>query len=148
LKRVQSTEPLHAKMNPTSYLFGSPFACAQTAICPQNRAPKMRETHQLFFGLRLMSKEFHHPAIQTKIEQHFGEYFHQIKVREPTERQDSLQTVIRTSRRLDSFLHEAAQNFEVFSNIQEYNSHVDPIWPDGTCKVTMKKSVSFHYCTT
>ncbi len=63
-----------------------------------------------------------------------------------------MQTVIQTSRRLDSFLHEAAQNFEVFSNIFKseikkskpiavdvlfnaypmwYHSHVDPIWPDG-----------------
>ncbi len=32
LMRVQSSEPLHAKMNPTSCLFGSQFACAQTAI--------------------------------------------------------------------------------------------------------------------
>ncbi len=32
-----------------------------------------------------------------------------------------MQTVIQTSRRLDSSLHEAAQNFEVFSNIQEWN---------------------------
>jgi hypothetical protein len=32
LIRVQSSEPLHAKMNPTSCLFGSRFACAQTAI--------------------------------------------------------------------------------------------------------------------
>jgi hypothetical protein len=30
-----------------------------------------------------------------------------------------MQTVIQTSKRLDSFLHEAAKNFEVFSNIQE-----------------------------
>ncbi len=29
---------------------------------PPNRAPKMRERHQLFFGLRLVSKEFQHPA--------------------------------------------------------------------------------------
>jgi hypothetical protein len=29
-----------------------------------------------------------------------------------------MQPVIRTSRRLGSILHEAAQNFEVFSNIQ------------------------------
>jgi len=86
---------------------------------PPNRAPKMRERHQLFFGLRLVSKEFQHPAIQTKIEQHFGGFFHQIKVCQPIGRQDSMQTVIRTSRRLDSFLHEAAQNFEVFSNIQD-----------------------------
>ncbi len=82
-----------------------------------NRAPKMRERHQLFFGLRLASKEFHHFAIQTKIEVHFGGFFHQMKVRQPIARQDSMQTVIQTSRRLESFLHEAAQNFEVFSNI-------------------------------
>jgi hypothetical protein len=66
-----------------------------------NRAPKMRERHQLIFGLRLMSKEFKHLAIQTKIEQQFGGFFHQIKVRQPIERQDSMQTVIRTRRRLD-----------------------------------------------
>jgi hypothetical protein len=80
---------------------------------------KPRTVLQLFFGLRLVSKEFQHPAIQTKTEQHFGGFFHQIKVGQPIERQDSIQTMIRTSRRLDSFLHEAAQNFEVFSNIQE-----------------------------
>jgi hypothetical protein len=30
-----------------------------------------------------------------------------------------MQTMIQTSRRLDSFLHEAAQNFELLSNIQD-----------------------------
>jgi hypothetical protein len=61
-----------------------------------------------------VSKEFQHPAIQTKIEQLFGRVFHQIKVSQPRGRQDSMQTMIRTSRRLDSFWHEAAQNFEIF----------------------------------
>ncbi len=42
---------------------------------PLNRAPEMRERHQLFFVLQLMSKEFQHPAIQTKIEQHFCRFF-------------------------------------------------------------------------
>jgi hypothetical protein len=44
---------------------------------PPNRltVERMRERHQLFFGLRLMSKEFQHPAIQTQIEQHFGGFF-------------------------------------------------------------------------
>jgi hypothetical protein len=65
-----------------------------------------------------VSKEFQYPAIQTKIMQYFGSFFHQIKVRQQIERQDSMQTMIRTSRRLDSVLHEAAQNFEIFSNIQ------------------------------
>ncbi len=51
----------------------------------------MREKHQLFFGLRLVSKEFQHPAIHTKIEQHFGGFFYQIKVRQPIGRQNSMQ---------------------------------------------------------
>jgi hypothetical protein len=32
LIRVHSSEPLHAKMNPTSCIFGSQFTCAQTGI--------------------------------------------------------------------------------------------------------------------
>jgi len=75
----------------------------------------MWERHKLFFGLRLLSKDFQNSAIQTKIEQHF---FHQIKVRQPKGRQDSMQTMIRTSRRLNSLF---TQNFEIFSNIQERN---------------------------
>jgi hypothetical protein len=71
----------------------------------------MGERHQLTFGLRLGSEELHHSVIKTKIEQHFGGFFHQIKVRQPKGRQDFMQTVNRTSRRLDSFLHGAAQNF-------------------------------------
>jgi hypothetical protein len=63
-----------------------------------------------------VSKEFQHPEIQTIIEQHFGGFFIQIKVRQPIGRQDSMHIGIGTSRRLDSFLHEAAQNF---SNIRE-----------------------------
>jgi hypothetical protein len=59
-----------------------------------NLAPKMRERHQLFCGLWLMSKELQQPAIQTKIEQHLGGFFHQIKVRQPKGRQDSMQTEI------------------------------------------------------
>jgi hypothetical protein len=82
----------------------------------------MRERHQLFFGLRLACKKFHHSATQTKIELHFGGFFRQKKVRQPVGRQDSMQTVNLTSRRLDSVLHEAAQNFELLSiksNIQD-----------------------------
>jgi hypothetical protein len=74
----------------------------------------MRESQQLVIGLRLVSKEFQHSAIQTRIEQHFGGFFHQINVRQPIGRKDSIQTVILTSRRLDSLLYEAAQNLEVF----------------------------------
>jgi hypothetical protein len=79
----------------------------------------MREIHQLFVGLRLAGKKFHHSAIQTKIELHFGRFFHQMKVRQPIGRQDSMQTATRTGRRLDSFLHKAAQNIELLKNIQD-----------------------------
>ncbi len=70
-------------MNPASCLFGSRFACAQTAIFSAERTPKMRESQQLFFGLRLVSEEFQHPAIQTKIVQSFGRFFHHLKGRQP-----------------------------------------------------------------
>jgi hypothetical protein len=79
----------------------------------------MRERHQLSFGLRLESEELHHSAIRTKKELDFGGFFHQVSMREPIGRQDSMQTVNLTSRRLDSFLHGAAQNFELLSNIQD-----------------------------
>jgi hypothetical protein len=78
---------------------------------------KNAERKQLFFGLRLVSKEFQHPTIQTKTAQHFGGFFHQIKMRQPIERKDSIKTVIRRSRRLDLSLYEVVQNFEVVSNI-------------------------------
>ncbi len=79
----------------------------------------MRERHQLSFGLRLESEELHHSAIRTKKELVFGGFFHQVSIRQPIGRQDSMQTVYRTSRRLDSFLYGAAQNFELLYNIQD-----------------------------
>jgi hypothetical protein len=66
----------------------------------------MGEIQQLFLGLRLVSRIFEEnqqSAIQTKIEQHFGGFFQQIKVQQPIGRKDSNQTVIPTSRRLDHF---------------------------------------------
>jgi hypothetical protein len=73
----------------------------------------MQERHQLSFGLRLESEELYHSAIQTKTLLDFGGFFHQVTVRQPIGRQDSMQTMNGTSRRLDSFLHGAAQNFEL-----------------------------------
>ncbi len=54
-------------------------------------------------------EEFQHPAIQTKILQHSGGYFHNIKVHQPIGRKDSIQNMI--SRRLDLFLYEVAQKY-------------------------------------
>jgi hypothetical protein len=81
--KVQSSDPLHAKTNPTSCLFGSQFACAQTAIL--SAKPCSKNAGETSFGLQLVSKEFQHLAIQTKIEQHFGGLFHKIKVCQPIE---------------------------------------------------------------
>jgi hypothetical protein len=81
----------------------------------------MRESQQLFLRLRLVSEENQPSAIQTKIEHHFGGFFPQIKGRLPIGRKDSKQTVIPTSRRLDSFLYEVAKIFDLFSNIQDQN---------------------------
>jgi hypothetical protein len=83
-----------------------------------NRALKTPESQQLFIRLLIVSRIFQHPAIQTKIVQPFGWFFQQVKVHQPLGRKDSMQTV---SRRLDSFLYEVDQNFEVFSNIQNRN---------------------------
>jgi hypothetical protein len=63
-----------------------------------------------------VSEENQQSAIHTKIEHHFVGFFQQIKGRQPIGRKDSKQAVIPTSRRLDSFLYEAAQIFELFSN--------------------------------
>jgi hypothetical protein len=50
----------------------------------------MRERHQLSFGLRLESEEIHHSAIRTKKELDFGGFFHQVSMRQPIGRQDSV----------------------------------------------------------
>ncbi len=114
-KRLQSPEPLHAELNPILLLVWITVACAQAAIF-------FAKPYSLNAGeasiVLWVAACIHHSAIQTKIERHFGRFFHQITVRQPIGRQDSMQPVIRTSRRSDSFLHKAAQNFEVVSNIQ------------------------------
>jgi hypothetical protein len=73
----------------------------------------------LFFGLQLVSKEFPHPAIQTKEEQHFGRFFHQIKVCQPKGNRILYANRDPNKQEVGFILHETAQNFEVFSNIQK-----------------------------
>ncbi len=79
-----------------------------------NCAPKMRERQQLFFGLRLVSKEFQNPTIQTKIVQSFRRFFYQIKVCQPIGRYYSKQTVILISRRLDHFCMKRLRTLKLF----------------------------------
>jgi hypothetical protein len=70
---------------------------------------------------------------------------HQIKVRQPKGRKDSIQTVIQTSRRLDSFLYEEAQNFEVFSNIQKLNLKINPMIP-LSCRSNLLDDILSSLC--
>jgi hypothetical protein len=85
----------------------------------QTGLQKCGEGQQMFFGGRLVSiifVEFQHPAFQAKLMQHFGRFFHQIKVRQPIGRKDSIYKPCVEEAR--GFLYLAAQNFELFSNIQ------------------------------
>ncbi len=97
--RLQSPKPLHAELNPILLL-------VRITVCMCSSCYLFRQTAVLHkcgrgincsFGLRLISKELHHSAIQTKIESHFGGFFHQITVHQPIGRKDSMQPVIRTS---------------------------------------------------
>ncbi len=84
-KKLQSSEPLHTKMHLILLLVGiTGSRVTNRNLFRTNRSPKMRESQQLVFGLRLVSKEFQHFAIQTRIVLHFGGFFHQIKVRRGT----------------------------------------------------------------
>jgi hypothetical protein len=100
----------------------------------------MWESHKLFFGLRLVSRifeEFQHPAIKTKIVQHFCGFVHQIKVRQPIGKKDSVQTV--GTSEIKNQKHIAV--YVLFKSYPQWyhHSHADPIWPDGTFKYTLVK---------
>jgi hypothetical protein len=114
LIRVQSSEPLHAKMNPTSCSFGSWLAYAQTAIfSAKPYSKKAGETSiVLWIILRLGVKNYNIPQSKPcKIEQLFGGFFHQIKVCQPIGRQDSMQTVNFCMKWLRSL-----KSFEIFKS--------------------------------
>jgi hypothetical protein len=55
LIRVQSSEPLHAKMNPTSCFFGSRFARAQTPIL--SAKPSSKNAGETSTVLWIMDRE-------------------------------------------------------------------------------------------
>jgi hypothetical protein len=46
---------------------------------PPKSAPKMPEIQQLFFGLRLVSRIFQHPAIQPKYSIPLADFFNKLK---------------------------------------------------------------------
>ncbi len=117
LIKVHSFEPLQAKLNPTSCLFGSRIACAQTMIFSAESWSK--KTGETSVVLWITAHEQRIPTSRNPNQNRAALWWIFSSNKSVPGRQDSMQTVIQTSRRLDSFLHEAAQNFEVFSYIQE-----------------------------
>jgi hypothetical protein len=95
-------------MNPTSCLFGSRFAWAQTEIFSAKPCSKILERHQLFFGLWLANKEFQHSARKTKIEQHFGRFFSSNKSAPANRNKRFYANRDPNKQGVDFFLHEAA----------------------------------------
>jgi len=73
---------------------------------------------QLYFGSGCGMMEFFTWEPQSKEQLMSLPHFWSTVLRKRS-RFEHMQTVIQTSRRLDSFLHEAAQNFELLSNIQD-----------------------------
>jgi hypothetical protein len=118
-KRLLSSELLHTKINLTSCLFRLRFHLYghKRRSNPSNRAQKMPESQQMFFGIRLVSRIFEESNI-------WGIFQQLKKVRQPIGRKDSLQTVIRTSTRLESCLYKAAQNFEDFSRRRKHMGEI------------------------
>jgi hypothetical protein len=58
-KTVQSSEPLHTKVHLILLLVGITGCMATNRnLFPPNRSPKMRESQQLSFGLRLLRRIF------------------------------------------------------------------------------------------
>jgi hypothetical protein len=114
LIRAQSSEPLYAKMNAASCLFGSRFACAHAAIFYAELCSK--NAGETSIVLWITAREYRIPTFRNpnKKKQHFGGFFHSA----PANRNSGFYANhVLNSRRLDSILHEADQNFEVFSNI-------------------------------
>jgi hypothetical protein len=113
LIRVKSSEPLHAKMNPISYLFGSRFACAQTVIFSAKQCSKNEGETSIVLVPTSRNPNQNRVA--------FWRIFSSNKSA-PANRKTGFYTNCdpnKQDRRLDTFLNEAAQNFEVFSNIQD-----------------------------
>ncbi len=92
-------------MIPISGLFGSQFACAQTEIFSVEPYSKNAGETSIVPWITVREKRI--PTFRNPKQNRAALWriFSSNK---------SAQTVIQTSRRLDSLLHEAAQNFEIF----------------------------------
>jgi hypothetical protein len=67
----------------------------------------------MFAAIGLVSPK----GCEIRVAQHFGGFFHPIKVCQGIGKKDSIQAAFRRMRRLEALLYLAAQNFELFSKI-------------------------------
>jgi hypothetical protein len=120
MRRVHSSEPLHAKINPTSYLFGSRFACLKPRSFPPNCAPKMQERQQLFLDHSSWVKNSN---IQNPNQNRatLWRIFSSKKSAPANRKTGFYANRDQNKQKVGFILNEAAQNFEVLSNIQEWN---------------------------
>ncbi len=114
MKRVQNSDLLNTKM-PLILLLVWITVC----MCTNRYLFHRTALHTVNAGettivLWITAQELQQPAIQTKIVQSFGGFFHLIKVRQPIRRKDSIQTVIRTSRGRIHFSMKRLQLFQIF----------------------------------
>jgi hypothetical protein len=63
-------------MNPTSYLFGSRLACAQTAIFSAKPHSKNAGETSIVFWITAHEKRIPTSCNPNQMEQHFGGFFH------------------------------------------------------------------------
>ncbi len=153
------------RMNPTSCLFGSRFACAQTAIFSAEPCSKNAGETWIVLWITLLSKKFQHPAIQTKIEHHYGQIFSSNKS-VPANRKTGFYANRNPNKQVVGFIFSwsrTLKSFQIFkseikklknyrglcffqglSSIHCYHSHVDPIWPDGTLNVILSRLHGFQ----
>jgi hypothetical protein len=98
-------------------LFGSRSACSQTAIL--SAEPCSKNAGETSNVLWITACELRIPTSSNPNQNRAALWRIFSSNKSAPANWNTGQTVILTSRRLDSFLHEAAQKFEVFSNIQE-----------------------------
>jgi hypothetical protein len=151
LKKLQSSEPLHAKMNPTSCLLGSRFAQNPVFLVAGALQvdEKIRQSAALsWFGLRDVGILYSLEVVQRTIDVSPAFLEHGLLEKNAVGVQANL---IQTSRILINFCMKrlrTSNSFQIFKiknknnnktiqlmscsrPIQWYHSHADLIWPDG-----------------
>ncbi len=129
MRRVQSSEPLHTKMNPISCWDHGLYRILSSYSLSHFYLLKKSAKVHLYFGLACgLLVFFKYSTLQAIIPRTIVESLAFCStVRRKRSRFVHIQAVIPTRRMIRGifgFLCEAAQNFELFSNVQDQNSKI------------------------